>query len=136
MAQSEQGAVSAQAVQAEPGEPQLMPAGVLVTVPLPVPVVLTASATNGTGAGSNVAVIVVSPSTVTTQRSVPLHPAPVHPAKTESVPGEAVSVTVSPGTYVAPQVALQSMPAGTLVTVPLPAPAVLTVKVTTGTLEP
>src|SRR5438445_771771 len=105
--------------------PQVMPAGALVTAPLPVPALLTVSVK----VGVKVAVTVVAAEMVTVQVPVPEQPPPVQPAKVEPAAGAAVSVTVVPLAKLAAQVALQSMPAGELVTVPLPVPAGATVRV-------
>ena len=59
---------------------------------------------------------------------VPVH-APDQLRKREPAAGVAVSVTVVPFEYVATQVGPQLMPAGELVTVPLPAPVFVTVSV-------
>lgn len=56
------------------------------------------------------------------QAPVPEH-APDHPAKLESDAGAAVSLTVVPALNTVEQVWPQSMPAGLLITVPLPGPA-------------
>src|SRR5216117_4037851 len=105
--------------------PQLIPAGALVTVPLPAP----ASETVSTRAGVKVAVTVVAAEIVTTHDPVPEHPPPLQPPKVEPAAGAAVSVTAVPLAKLAAQVAPQSMPAGELVTVPLPVPAGVTVRV-------
>jgi hypothetical protein len=63
---------------------------------------------------------------VTSHAPVPAH-APDQPANVEHELGVAVSVTAVPASYVAWQVAPQSMPAGLLVTAPAPAPAFETV---------
>ena len=68
---------------------QLMPAGLLVTVPLPVPVTVT----ERSGKGVNVAVTDRLDVMVTTQVPVPEQPAPLHPVKVKLAPGVAVSVT-------------------------------------------
>ena len=52
-----------------------------------------------------------------------LHAVPVHPAKVVPVAGVAVSVTSVPLLNEAEQVPPQLIPAGLLVTVPLPLPA-------------
>jgi len=56
---------------------------------------------------------------------LPLH-APVHPVKVEPVVAEGVSVTCVPLLKLALQVVPQLIPAGLLVTVPLPVPAFVT----------
>jgi len=105
--------------------PQEIPAGVLVTVPLPAPVFVTVSAKDDC---TKLAVTVVGAFTVTVQVLVPVQP-PLHPVKVEPAAAAAVSVTEVPLANDAEQVAPQEMPAGLLVTVPLPAPAFDTVKV-------
>src|SRR5690606_41195642 len=52
--------------------------------------------------------------------SVPLHPAPTKPRKTESAPSIALSCTVLPLAKEALQLPGQSMPAGALMTRPVP----------------
>src|SRR5438093_11176423 len=94
-----------------------MLAGELVTVPLPVPTLLTVSAKVGR---LKVAVTVVAAETETTHDPVPEHPPPLQPDRKSVVEGEAVSVTAVPLVKLAAQVAPQVMPAGELVTVPLP----------------
>src|SRR5436309_2671942 len=111
---------------AEQVAPQVIPAGELVTVPLPVPTLLTVSAKLGR---LKVAVTVVAVETVTAQVPVPEHPPPLQPVKVEPAAGAAVSVTAVPLVKLAEQVAPQLMPAGALVTVPLPVPAGVTVRV-------
>src|SRR2546422_3209271 len=109
-----------------------MPAGELVTVPLPVPALLTVSARLGR---LKVAVTVVAAETVTVQAPVPEQPPPVQPVKGEPAAAVAVSVTAVPLGKLAEQVAPQVMPAGELVTVPLPVPALLTVSAKLGRLK-
>lgn len=92
---------------------QLMPAGLLVTVP--VPETLTVSGY----VGLNVAVKAVAALTVTVQAPVPEH-APLHPPNIELAPADAVSVTCVPWAKLAEHVVGQSMPAGLLFTVPGP----------------
>jgi len=111
---------------AEQVAPQVMPAGELVTVPLPVPALLTVSARLGR---LKVAVTVVAVESVTTQVPVPVQPPPLQPVKVEPAAGAAVSVTAVPLAKLAEHVAPQVMPAGELVTVPLPVPAGVTVRV-------
>ena len=76
-----------------------------------------------------VAVTVVAALRVTVQVPVPEHPPPVQPLKVEPATGAAVSVTAVPLAKLAEHVAPQLMPAGELVTVPLPVPAGVTVRV-------
>src|SRR3989454_6605042 len=111
---------------AEQVAPQLMPAGELVTVPLPVPALLTVSAKVGR---AKVAVTVVAALRVTVQAPVPEQPPPAQPVKVEPAAAVAVSVTAVPLVKLAEQVTPQLIPAGELVTVPLPAPAGVTVRV-------
>src|SRR5881409_20260 len=77
---------------------------------------------------AKVAVMEVAAVMVTVQVPVPVQP-PLQPVKVEPGAGTAVSVTAVPLVKVAAQVALQEMPAGALVTVPLPVPLGLTVNV-------
>jgi hypothetical protein len=63
---------------------------------------------------------------VTLQVDVPLQ-APVQPANVELGAGAAVSVTAVPGAKPAMQVVPQLMPAGLLVTLPVPVPELVTV---------
>lgn len=58
--------------------------------------------------------------------AVPVH-APDHPLKVEVAAGDTVSVTVVFGLKLLVHAVLQSIPAGALVTVPLPVPVLLTV---------
>lgn len=73
----------------------------------------------------NVAVTDVADVMVTTQVPVPEH-APDHPAKPKPPSGVAVSVTIVPWAKGAVHVAPQFMPAGLLVTVPVPPPDLVT----------
>jgi len=82
----------------------------------------------------NVAVTVVPAVSVTTHEPLPLQPPPLQPAKVAPLAGVAVSVTVAPVAYGSVQSVPQLMPAGTLVTVPAPAPVRLTVSVNVGVL--
>jgi len=83
----------------------------------------------GADVGAKVAVTVVAAESVTTHVPVPLQPPPVQPLKVEPMAGMAVSITTVPLAKLAEQVAPQVMPAGALVTVPLPVPALETVSV-------
>src|SRR5207249_5639438 len=60
---------------------------------------------------------------------VPEQPPPVQPVKVEPAAGVAVNVTAVPLVKLAEQVTPQLIPTGALVTVPLPVPALLTVRV-------
>ena len=66
----------------------MMPAGLLVTVPTPLPEIFTLSV----GGPLNVAPTFASAFVTTVHVPVPVQ-APFHPAKTDPVPGEAVSCT-------------------------------------------
>jgi len=101
---------------------QLIPAGVLVTVPPPLPAGLTVSMAVVTFA-VKVAVTVVSTVGATTQGPVPLHPPPDQPVKLDPAAAVAVKLTDTPfGTpsehWVLPLP--QLITGGVLVTVPLP----------------
>src|SRR5262245_38468436 len=106
--------------------PQLMPAGEVVTVPMPAPGFDTVS---GKDICTNVAVTVAAAFIVTVQVPAPVHPPPLQPLKVEPAAAAAVRVTIVPFAYDAEHVLPQLMPVGELVTVPLPAPALETVKV-------
>ena len=71
------------------------------------------------------AVTDLTASMVTVRVVVPV-PSPLQPLKVEPASGVAVSVTLVPLLKLAEQVAPQLMPTGLLVTVPLPAPVLLT----------
>src|SRR3989442_6833498 len=80
---------------AEQLDPQVIPAGLLVTSPAAQPRAVTG---NVTEIGANVAVTVVAPLTLTAQVPVPPDPPPLHPANTDpppSVPGVATLVPPS-----------------------------------------
>ena len=83
----------------------------------------------GSGTLLNVVVTAVSAFIVTEQLPVPLQPPPDQPAKVEFTPGEAVRVTTAPSLYSSVQSDPQFMPAGELVTVPVPVPSLFTVRV-------
>ena len=87
--------------------------------------------TIGEAISLNVAVTFFAAFIDTVQAPVPVH-APVHPTKLEPVAGVGVSVTVVPSLKSLEQVAPQSMPAGLLLAVPTPVPALLMLKVRTG----
>jgi hypothetical protein len=98
-------------------DPQLIPGGVLPTMPVPLPVTLTDKLT----AGAKVAVADVAPFIVTAQILPALNwQAPPQLAKTQPVAGVAVNITSVPTLYVALQADGQLMPERLLFTVPLP----------------
>ncbi len=66
---------------------------------------------------------------VTVHVPVPVQPPPLQPVNVEPAAGVAVRVTAVPVVKPVEQVAPQVMPAGALVTVPLPAPDFATVSV-------
>jgi hypothetical protein len=107
--------------------PQLIPAGALVTVPVPAPALVNVKV-KFVAVTVNVAVTEVAAVTVTTHVPVPEHGAP-QPVNVEPVAGAAVKVTCVPLAKLPEHVAPQLIPAGALVTVPVPVPALVTVKV-------
>jgi hypothetical protein len=104
---------------AEQVAPQLIPAGLLVTVPVPEPPRVTVS--GKVAVPVNVAVTDCAWVRFTAHGAVPLQPPPLHPANVDPEAGAAVSVTV-PLANVVEQTAPQLIPAGLLVTLPVPAP--------------
>jgi len=108
---------------AEQTAPQLIPDGLLVTLPVPVPARVTFRAK--VGATPKVAVTACAWFIVTEHEPVPLQ-APLHPVNVDPAAGLAVSTTVplNDAVHVAPQL----IPAGLLVTVPVPVPAKVTVR--------
>jgi hypothetical protein len=107
--------------------PHEIPAGLLVTVPVPVPLGLTVRVKVWT---AKVAVTVVAALSVMVHVPVPEQPPPLQPVKVEPAAGVAVKVTAVPPANAEEHVAPQEIPAGLLVTVPVPAPDLLTVSVT------
>jgi len=101
--------------------PQLMPDGLLVTAPWPVPF----RTTLRSGEVLKLAVTEAFCVSVTLQTPAPLQ-APDQPANDEFAAGDAVSVTWVPLAKLALQVCPQLMPAGLLVTVPVPPPLACT----------
>src|SRR5450755_266456 len=91
-----------------------MPAGLLVTVPEPNRVTVSC-----VGAEAKVAVTAAAAESVIVHAPVPLH-APPQPEKIEPAAGVSVSVTCVFCANTATHVDGQLMPAGLLVTVPLP----------------
>jgi hypothetical protein len=108
--------------------PHVIPAGALVTLPVPAPVTVTVRPM--TVGDAKVAVTVVVLVGATVQVPVPEQPPPDQPVKTEPVAGVAVSTIELPDEKLAEHVVPHEMPAGALVTVPLPRPARTTANVT------
>jgi hypothetical protein len=73
--------------------PQLIPAGVELTVPAPLPALVTVIAY---WSRANVAITALAPVTETVHGRVPAQPLPDHPVNVELAPGDAVNVTFSP----------------------------------------
>ena len=111
--------------------PQLMPDGLLVTVPVPSPVFTTVRVTRFTEVGLNVAVTDRAVSIRTEQEPVPLQ-SPLHPVKVEPIAGAGDKATVLPDGKLALQVPGQDIPPGLLSTRPAPAPSTVTLSVTEG----
>src|SRR5213592_4212631 len=111
--------------EAEQAAPQEIPEGALLTVPLPVPVLVTLRAKD---CWTKPAVTEAAALMVTMQVPVPEQP-PLQPEKVDPAVGVAVKVTAVPLANGAEHVAPQATPAGLLVTVPAPAPALVTVRV-------
>jgi hypothetical protein len=112
----------------------LIPERLLVTVPEPVPASVTDS--RKLGITVNVAATETLAESVTVQGAVvPVQPPPDQPVKLDPAAAEAVRVTCVPEANIAAHsllLALQSMPAGLLVTVPAPVPAGTIVSVKSG----
>jgi len=100
-----------------------MPEGVLVTVPVPCPASVTDICV---GVEVKDAVTVVLAFKTTVQGTFPEH-APDHPLNVTFAAGVAVSTTLVPGENEAVHVLPQLMPAGLLVTIPVPFPVSETV---------
>src|SRR5438552_11066458 len=106
--------------------PQEIPADELVTVPLPVPDLVTVRGKEDDDC-TNAAVTEVAAFIVTLQVPVPVQPPPLQPVQVAPAAGVAVRLTAVPVVKAVEQVAPQEIPAGVLVTVPLAAPALVTV---------
>src|SRR5215204_3437997 len=108
-----------------------MPSGALVTVPVPLPALVSVSVVF-VGEAVNVAVTTWLPFMATTHDPVPLQPPSLQPENVEPLAAVAVSVTSLPvvkAPEALPQPSSQLIPAGELVTVPIPLPALFTVNV-------
>jgi hypothetical protein len=112
---------------AEQVVPQLMPAGELLTDPAPVPALVTA---NCTWVAVKVAVTAFAALMDTVQVVAVPEQAPVQFVKVDPALAAAVKVTLAFWLKLAEQVAPQLMPAGELVTVPAPVPALVTANCT------
>src|SRR5947207_3231452 len=110
--------------------PHEMPAG-LATSPLPVPSFVTVSRT---GTTSKVAVTVLVAVTATVHRAPATVSHPRQPENVEVEAGFAVNTTLVPVANRAEQTEPQSIPAGALVTVPEPRPALTTETASDGTI--
>jgi hypothetical protein len=107
--------------------PQLIPVGLLVTVPVPVPARVTVSVYLVNKL--NVAVQAMLPVIVKlTSGLVVLQPVPDQPAKAEPLAGAALNFTAVPPTYTSLQSLPHATPKGELLIVPLPDLATLSVK--------
>jgi len=108
----------------EQSVPQVMPAGLLVTVPLPFPGLVTVRVNRWIEKVAVQVLLAVMVTTPAVQSGAPLQP-----AKMEPLAGVAVSVTTVPLAYDSKQSVPQVIPGGLLVTVPLPLPALVIVRV-------
>ena len=106
--------------------PQLIPAGLLIMLPEPVPEGVTVRVYE-LAKTLKVAVTETLALRVIVHDAVPVH-APDHPPNVEPAAGVAVKVTFEPLLKLALHVVPQLIPAGLLVTVPLPVPARVTLK--------
>jgi hypothetical protein len=114
--------------------PQSMPAGELTTLPVPPSwtlVTVSVNVPDGGGGGGSAEVLKVALTVTlsliwTIQGPVAVQPAPLQPPKTDPDAGTALSVTDVPPEKDREQVVPQLMPLGLLVTVPLPAPFLVT----------
>jgi hypothetical protein len=88
-----------------------------------------------TGAGLKLAVTVTEELVANAHGPVPVHPPPDQPSNTEPLPAAALNVTSVPGATVMAHDEPQLMPAGELVTVPLPVPDFVTATVTLSAVE-
>ncbi len=104
--------------------PQVMPAGVLLTVPIPVPALVTVRRYVW---GVKVAVTDCAADIVREQVLVPVQ-LPLQPVKMEPTAGVAVRVTAVLAAYASVQSLPQLTPTGLLLTVPAPVPAFVTVR--------
>jgi hypothetical protein len=109
----------------EQSAPQLIPAGLEVTVPDPAPAFVAVSVNSSL----NVAVTVLAAFIATVHVDPVTESHPVHPVKADPEAAAAVSVTLVSVTYGSEQSVPQLIPLGVDVTVPAPASAFATVSV-------
>ena len=107
---------------------QLIPAGLLETLPDPDPALLTVKAKVFAGAVLKVAVTVCAALMLTSQDAAVLLQAPLQPAKTLPLAGAAISVMFDPLAKFAVQVVPQLIPAMVLETAPEPVPFFVTLR--------
>ena len=107
--------------------PHVIPLGMLVTVPAPAPDLVTVSVKD---CSAKLAVTVDAALVETVQDWAPPQPPPLQPVKVEPAAGVAVKVTKEFAVNEAEHVLPQLIPAGALVTMPVPAPDLFTVIVT------
>jgi hypothetical protein len=103
--------------------PQLIPAGLLVTVPLPVLTRFSVAVSSLNVAVQDLLAPMVTPPS--RQSESPLHPLKIDPEE-----GTALRETTVPEEYACEQSLPQLMPAGLLLTLPLPLPSLLTAETT------
>src|SRR5262249_31797053 len=108
-------------------QPQLIPAGLLVTVPLPLPVMLTVSR----NCWVKMALTLRACVRLTVHGPVPVQ-SPLQWSKRAPEAGVGVSVTLVPKAKGALHAGPQLIPGGLEVTVPLPVPSLLTIRVNCG----
>jgi 3D (Asp-Asp-Asp) domain-containing protein len=110
--------------------PQFMPLGALVTVPDPDPFFSTVRVDMGTGTTAVKVVVTVWSAFMTTVQIGPsrMQPAPLQLVNVEPSEGTTLSVTVAPLSKSVSQIDPHEIPLGSLLTVPVPVPALATCK--------
>ncbi|PYN38714.1 MAG: hypothetical protein DME01_00660, partial [Candidatus Rokuibacteriota bacterium] len=101
-------------------------------VPDPAPALVSVSVKDGS---AKVAVTLWAALSVTEHAPVPVQPPPLQPVNVDPAAGVAVRVTAAPLANAAAQVAPHETPAGALVMVPDPAPALVSVSVKDGSAK-
>jgi len=109
---------------------QDIPLGLLVTVPTPGPPIVTVSVIGGVGAVAVKVVVTVWLAFMTTVQIGPLsmQPAPLQLVNVEPSEGTTLSVTIAPLSKSVSQLDPHEIPLGSLLTVPVPVPALSTCK--------